>query len=100
MASYQDLYALKDDSDMQEKVSVACVIAAQAISTDETPPTNQAARLVWAANAMSNPRSVAIPMLWAVLAANANATVLQITGATDAAILTNVEAAVDLFAGE
>jgi len=100
MAAYKEIYALKNDSGFQDKIAVAVVIAAHTISTDETPPANQAARLVWATEAMINPKSVAVPMLWAVLAANVAATTEQILTATDASIQLNVDAAVDLFAGE
>jgi hypothetical protein len=100
MATYQDLHALANDSDLQEKIEVAVVVAADAIRTDGSPPTNQAARLVWAQGAMSNPRAVAKSMMWAVLATNKSATVGNIQGATDAAIQTQVDAAVDLFAGD
>ena len=99
MASYQELHILKNNSDLQEKVEVAVIVAADTIRTDATPPANQAERLAWAAQAMSNPKSVAKSMLWAVLAANKDVTVANITSATDAAIQTNVDAAVDLFAG-
>ena len=99
MAAYKDIYALKNDSDFQDKVAVAVVVAARTIFGDLNPPTNQAERLVWANKAMTNPKSVAGPMLWAVLAANADATTTQILEATDAAIQINVDAAVDLFAG-
>ncbi len=98
MATYQELYALQNDSDLQEKIAVAVVVAADDIRSDGSPPTNQAERLVWAAGAMTNPRSTAKSMLWAVLAANKGATVGSITSATDAAIQTNVDAHVDLFA--
>lgn len=60
--------------------------------------TNNANRLLWAAIVFNNPRSEADRMLWALLAANSDATVANITGATDAAIQVNVNAAVDLFA--
>jgi len=100
MATYKELYSLKNDSDFQDKIAVAVVVAARTISEDSSPPANQPARLIWAEKAMTNPKSVSGPMLWAVLAANKDATTEQILGATDAAIQTNVDAAVNLFAGE
>ena len=100
MAAYLELYGLKNDSDLQDRVAVAVIISAQTISEDASPPTNQAARLAWAAEAMVNPKATAVPMLWAVLAANNDKTTAQILAATDAAIQANVDAAVDLFAGE
>ena len=49
---------------------------------------------------MTNPKAASQPMLWAVLAANKDTTVQNIINATDSAIQTNVDNAVDLFAGE
>lgn len=99
MATYQELHALKNDSDLQEKVEVAVVVAADTIRTDGSPPANQAQRLVWAKAAMAAPKSTAQAMLWAVLAANKGVSVDGIKTAGDAAIQANVDAAVDLFAG-
>jgi hypothetical protein len=99
MATYLELFNLRNDSDLQDKVVVAVVIAAEAIRVDGSPPANQAQRLVWAGTAMENPKAEAERMLWAVLAANKDATVATIQAATDAAIQTQVDAAVDLFAG-
>ncbi len=60
--------------------------------------TNHDNRLLWAQRAYRDPVGVGAEMLPAVLAANKDATVANITGATDAAIQTNVGDAVDLFA--
>lgn len=99
MATYQELHTLKNDSDLQEKVLVAVVIAADTIRTDQSPPANQTQRLIWAQSAMESPKSVALAMLWAVLAANKGISVGNIKTASDAAIQSNVDEAVDLFAG-
>ncbi len=99
MATYMELFNVKNNSDFQDKVAVAIVIAAETIRTDSSPPTNQAQRLAWAQNAMDRPVEEARRMLWAVLATNKDATVAQIVGASDTEIQTQVDAAVDLFAG-
>ncbi len=99
MAAYEDLYDVKNDSDLQEKVAVAIVIAATKIFEDASPPSNQAARLVWASDALLSPGAMVRPMLWAVIAANESATVANILGASDAAIQSNIDDVVDLFAG-
>lgn len=104
MATYQELFELNNDSALKNRVLTACIIAAETIRAgDDTadPPwdqTNNANRLIWAAAVFNSPRSEANRMLWALLAANSDATVANITGATDAAIQANVNAAVDLFA--
>ena len=98
MATYLELHQLNSDSDLQDKVRVASVIAADTIRSDGAPPANQAARLAWAANVLRNPVSEAERMLWAVLAANKSSSVAEIQGASDANIQTAVDSAVDLFA--
>ncbi len=99
MATYLELCDLKNNSDLQDKVKAACIIAANNIRIDASPPANQTQRLAWAASTMMNPKTEAIRMLWAVLAANKDATVSAILNASDSAIQSNVEDAIDLFAG-
>ena len=98
MATYIELYNLASDSDLQDKVRVAVVVAADGIRSDGSPPANQAARLTWAASVMINPEKEASRMIWAVLAANKDASAAVITSAADSAIQSAVDAAVDLFA--
>ncbi len=99
MATYMELFKAQNDSDLQDKVAVAVVVAAEAIRTDASPPTNQAQRLQWAKDAMADPKVEAGRMMWAILATNKDAALSQILGASDTAIQTQVDAAVDLFAG-
>ena len=99
MATYMELFGAKDDSDLQDKVAVAVVVAAESVRMADPPPTNQAQRMNWAKGAMADPKSEARRMLWAVLAVNKDAILTQILGASDEAIQTQVDAAVDLFAG-
>lgn len=99
MATYLQLFNFQNDSNLQDKIVVAVVVAAETIRTDGSPPSNQAAKLEWARLAMANPKTEALRMLWAVLAVNKDATSEQINNATDAAIQAQVDAAVDLFAG-
>lgn len=99
MALYLELFALKNNSDLQDRMTVAVVVAAEAIRVDSSPPTNQAQRLVWAANAMAGPVAEGKRMLWALLAANKDATTSAILAADDATLQAKVDAAVDLFAG-
>ena len=99
MATYMELFGAKGNSDLQDKMTVAVVVAAESIRTDATPPTNQVQRLAWAKAAMTDPLSEARRLLWAVLAVNKDATLTQILEASDTAIQTQVDAAVDLFAG-
>ena len=98
MATYVELHDLKDNSDLQDQVRVAVVVAADGIRSDVAPPANQVARLAWASKVMTDPALEAKRMVWAVLAANKDATVGQITSASDASVQAAVDTAVDLFA--
>lgn len=99
MAAYTDLYKLSlEDSILRQKVTVACIIAAEAIRVENPATQNHSERLVWAKDVLENPVEEAQRMLYAVLAANSGATTNQIQTATDATVQTAVNAAVNLFA--
>jgi len=98
MATYIELRGLYGNGDLENKVEVACIVAAESIRNEDAGTTNHANRLVWAKSAFSNPNTVAVQMLMALLAANKDLTVAQIEGASDAAIQTAVDNAVDIFA--
>lgn len=93
MATYLELFALKNDSDLQDKVAVAIVKAAQAILV--TNPTPSSDRVAWAATVNANPGQQGKQALMFVLAANSSASVSQILNSTDAAIQTNIDDLVD-----
>lgn len=99
MATYMELYSANNDSDLQDKVAVAVIIAAEMIRTDASPPDNQNQRLQWGKLVMNNPVVEAKRMLWAVLAANKDIELSQILGASDEMIQSKVDDAIDLFAG-
>ena len=98
MATYMELKGLFSHSDLQDKVEVACIVAAETIRAEDAGTDNHANRLAWAKRAFTSPTAVRDEMLMALLAANKDATVAQITEATDAAIQAKVDAAVDVFA--
>jgi len=98
MATYMEIKELYNHSDLQDKVEVACIVAAETIRTEDTGTTNHANRMVWAKSAFDNPTQTRNGMLMALLAANNELTVAQITGASDATIQAKVDAAVDVFA--
>lgn len=105
MATYQELRALFNDSDLAEKVEVAVAIAANTIASanDTAAPFDQAAgahenRVRWAAAAITGTPTEARRILKLVLAKNESATVAQIQNATDALIQGNVDASVDVIA--
>lgn len=98
MATYKELYDLASNSELRNRVTIACTLAAYAINGEDAATANHANRLIWAARVFASPGAEADRMYPVILAANAAATVAQITGATDAAILTAVQGVINLFA--
>lgn len=98
MATYSELLQAAENESLRRKIRVAVVIAAEEIRMEADTTPNHAARRVWAAAVFRNPGAEADRMLWAVLAQNKDATLLQITGATDVQVQTAVSNAVNVFA--
>lgn len=92
MASYLTLYDLRDNSDLQDKVAVACMKKAQSL-IDAGNLTANAKQ--WVNETLGNPRGKALEVLDYVLAANSSATEEDIRTASDSTIQTNVNDAVD-----
>ena len=98
MATYAELFSLRNDSELRNRIAVACVVAAETIRTEDDGAANHAQRLAWATAAVDRPLEAAERMLWLLLARNKDATLEQIRGVSDATIQSAVEDAVDLFA--
>ena len=98
MATYIELFNLRDDSDLRNKTAVAVVVAAEQVRLEADTTPNHANRLLWSKAVFENPIEEATRMLWVLLAGNKSLTVAQIKGASDIAMQTKVDAAVDLFA--
>lgn len=98
MATYTEIYELCNNSALRNKVTVACLMAAQAVMIELDTVGNHANRLLWAKFTFSEPQGMGQKMLMSALAANAALTVAQITAASDVAILATVQAAINLFA--
>ena len=98
MATYAELYELRTDSALRNRVTTACIIAAESVMSEASNAANHANRMIWAKAVFANPFSEASRMFMAILAANSDLTIAQIQGASDAAIQTNVDNHVDLFA--
>lgn len=95
MANLAELAGLRGNvgwDSLVEKIGAACLIKAHAITAEPTP---LATKLAWAKNTFVDPRAAAYSVVWYVIAANAGVTTSQILGASDNAIQTNVNAAVD-----
>lgn len=98
MATLAELWTLLDNPALKEKVSAACLIAAEAIRVEDPGTANHANRLAWAKATYLDPVGAGRDVLKAVLAQNASATLAQITGASDSTIQTAVNNAVNTFA--
>ena len=98
MATYAELYDLRNDSELRNRVTTAVIIAAETIMNEPGAAANHANRLIWAKSVFANPRVEMERMFMAILAANSGATVSAIQGATDTAIQSNVDDHIDLFA--
>jgi hypothetical protein len=98
MATYVELLQAAEDPGLRTRMRVACIVAAELIRTEAGTVTNHANRLIWAKAVFANPIAEADRMLWAVLAQNRTATLAQVTGASDTALQTAVNNAVDVFA--
>jgi hypothetical protein len=96
MATYAELLSASEDPGLKNKVRVALTIAAEAIRT-EGAVANHAARLALAKAISLAPAPYVDPMLRAVLAQNAAATLATILAASDATVQTAVNAAIDVF---
>lgn len=98
MATYLELFDLRVNSPLINRITSAIAVQAEVIRNENVNTANHVARVAWAKESFSDPEGMARRMIWAILAANAGATVAQITGAQDATILTKVADAVDVFA--
>jgi hypothetical protein len=98
MATFDELLQASEDANLNKRVRVACIVAAEAIRGEAGATANHANRLIWAKAVFSNPVAESQPMLWAVLAQNRGLTLAQIVGASDAALLTAVNVEIDVLA--
>lgn len=98
MATYIELFNLRNDTGLRNRIAVASVVAAETIRTEDDQTPNHANRLAWSAAVLLDPVRQAERMLWLLLASNKDATVEQIQGVPDSTIQSAVDSAVNLFA--
>lgn len=91
MATYLELFALRANSDLQDKIAVAVVVAAH----EKLSGTPTAAEAAWAKNAITDPGGMSRVVINAVLAANKAVSAATILAASDATIQANVDAVID-----
>ena len=90
MATYTDLRKLFGNDELKNKLDIATVIAANNLLSGTPLPDDQK----WASSVFANPRNESVKAYMAVIAENSGLTVVQIEGATDAAIQAQVDAVV------
>lgn len=99
MATYIELLMIaSSNSDLYQRVRVACAITAEVIRTESDTTPNHANRMLWAKGAFQNPANEADHMLWPVLTQHQSATTAEINDLSEAAVQAAVAAAVDVFA--
>jgi hypothetical protein len=67
MATYAQIAALRRNTTLKDKVSVAVAVAAQDVRNEAENTPNHRARRRWADMASVNPEAIAEQMMWAVL---------------------------------
>lgn len=105
MATYVDLRSLWGHEALTQKTEVALTIVINEILTnaDTAAPYSQEAgkhdlRVLWAQGVIVDVSVTSAVVLALVLAANSSLTTTQITGASDASVLSGVKAVVDALA--
>jgi len=98
MATYLELYTLRGNVDLRQKIAVALTIAADTIRSEVNTVPGHDRRVTWAKDALGSLDTEAERALRMLLAANKGATVAQIKGASDVSIQTNVDAIVTILA--
>lgn len=96
MATYTELFDMRSDSNLRNRVAVAACVKAQSLLALAAPTAKQ---VQWAVAAIADPIGVANDLLNYVLAANKSATVAQIQTVTDTSLQTAVDAAADKILG-
>lgn len=104
MATYEELSALAMDMVDQRynhpvyaKVAVAMAIAAENIRLEPPATPNHAERLAWAKAMLRTPAHMADSLMWVLLAQYSGNSIAQITAASDAAVQTAVDNALNLM---
>lgn len=86
-----------DVNELVDKIMAAVLIKAEAVRAETPQPTDYLNRLAWVREAFIDPRKAANNIYGAILAASAEFTPVQITGASDVSIQSAVDVAVESF---
>ena len=96
MATYTDIRNLFSDSDVKNKVEVACVVKAYALINKTTPTADE---ITMAVSILESPTKTGAKIFLAVLAASKASNVSAIQSASDAQIQTTVDGVIDKLVG-
>lgn len=99
MATYTELNTLSTDAALLARIKAAVAIAADTIRQEANSAPNNLQRKAWAREALKDPETAAVNVVWLVLAQNRSFTASQITSGSDANLQTAVDAAVNIMAG-
>lgn len=97
MATYQEMYDLTHNQPLLQRVMAAVAVLAETIRGEAPTTTNHAERMRWAQGALRNVDGTARSLMWVVIAQSRTFTAAQIEGASDAAVQTAVNSAVELL---
>lgn len=97
-ATYDELATLESDPDLQKKVEVALWVAVATIAAEDPGTTNHANRLKHAKQLMGDSDGYKAKYMKFLIGANADQELAAIQQASDAAVQTKVNAAIDIFA--
>ncbi len=97
MATYDELAQFAADEVFRSRLSIAIILAADAIRAD-SGATTQAK--TWARRAYFAPVDEMNRMVWAILAVNKDSDIAVIQAASDAVLQVQVDSAVALFVSE
>lgn len=98
MATYKEIFDIQSDDSLRNRISVACLVTAHAISIESDATVNHANRVIWAKEVLNDPTNMATKMLRIALAANKDVTSAQIRAVSDSALQTLVNSSVNVLA--
>ena len=98
MATLTEIYNLWNESALQNKITQAALVVAYNVLAEAISVTNHTNRVKWAVAVTGNPQHWGTILMRVMLAKHNALSIAQITGATDATLLSAVEGVVNVFA--
>lgn len=98
MATYLEIYALRVDTNMIQKLTTAILVACNTVRTEASNVPFHQNRVAWAQHAIKEPEAFASKALGLLLAQNKELTVAQINAVSDANLQTAVDGLINTLA--